>query len=86
VGTRGLKLTPSHDINKPNRTTGVTPVPHLLQSLYRDASNNTTDHPLELSLNQRFARDIVFKARYIWSKSLALAGGDHWAQRSAHPG
>jgi outer membrane receptor protein involved in Fe transport len=78
VGTRGLRLTLSHDVNRPDRVTGITPVPRLLQSLYRDASDNTTYHGLELSLNQRFARDVTFNAHYTWSKTMAVAGGDHW--------
>ena len=78
VGTRGMKINLSHRYNQPDRVTGDAPVPGVLESLWRNASDSTTYHALQTALRQRLVRDVTFNLNYTWSKSMAVAAGDYW--------
>ncbi|MDE0104781.1 MAG: TonB-dependent receptor [Bryobacterales bacterium] len=78
VGTRGMKINLSHRYNQPDRVTGDHPVPGVLESLWRNASDSSTYHALQTAFRQRFARDITFNLNYTWSKTMAVAAGDYW--------
>ena len=78
VGTRGMKINLSHRYNQPDRVTGDHPVPGVLESLWRNASDSSTYHGLQTALRQRFAKDVTFNLNYTWSKTMAVAAGDYW--------
>ncbi len=78
VGTRGMKINLSHRYNQPDRVTGDPPVPGVLESLWRNASDSSTYHGLQTALRQRLVRDVTFNLNYTWSKTMAVAGGDYW--------
>jgi hypothetical protein len=78
VGTRGLKITMNHRSNQPDRVTGIRPFPAVLESLQRDASDNSKYHAWQTSLRKRFSSDFSFNVNYTWSKTLALGQADYW--------
>src|SRR5262245_9815536 len=78
VGTRGLKITMNHRSNQPDRITGIRPFPDVLESLARDASDNSKYHAWQTSLRKRFSDDFAFNVNYTWSKTLALGQADYW--------
>ncbi len=78
VGTRGLKVTMSHNINQPDRVTNVRPFPGALESLYKDASDNSAYHAWQSSLRKRLSNDLSFNVNYTYSKTLAISKGDFW--------
>jgi hypothetical protein len=78
VGTKGLKISMSHNINLQDRLTGIRPVPSVLESQHRDASDVSIYHAWQTSLRQRLTRDITFNINHTYSKAMAIAAGDYW--------
>ena len=78
VGTRGVKVSLKHNINQPDRITGIRPVAHLLESPWRNASESSTYHGLQTSFRKRFSGGLTFNVNYTFSKTLAVTNGDYW--------
>jgi outer membrane receptor protein involved in Fe transport len=78
VGTKGVKISQSHTFNLPDRVTGVRPVPAILESNLRDASDFSVYHAWQTSLRKRLSHDLAFNVNYTWSRNMALSQGDYW--------
>jgi outer membrane receptor protein involved in Fe transport len=78
VGTRGVKVSMSRNINQPDRFTGVRPFPHAIESNLRDASDTSTYHAFQTVLHNRFSHNLFFNINYTWSKALAVSQGDYY--------
>src|SRR5262245_2384869 len=60
VGTKGLKISQSHTFNLADRVSGVRPVPSVLESNLRDASDFSVYHAWQTALRKRFSHDLAF--------------------------
>jgi len=78
VGNKGLKISQSHTFNLANRVTGIRPVPSILESNLRDASDFSTYHAWQTALRKRLSHDLAFNVNYTWSRNMALSQGDYW--------
>ncbi len=78
VGNKGLKISQSHTFNLGDRVTGIRPVPSILESNLRDASDFSTYHAWQTSLRKRLSYDLAFNVNYTWSRNMALSQGDYW--------
>jgi len=78
VGTRGVKISMSRNINQPDRMTGIRLFPHVLESNLRDASDTSSYHSLQATLHKRLSHNLVFNLYYTWSKALAVSQGDYY--------
>jgi len=78
VGNKAVKISQSHTFNLANRVTGVRPVPAILESNIRDASDFSTYHSWQTSLRKRLSYDLAFNVNYTWSRNMALSQGDLW--------
>jgi len=77
-GSKGLKVTMTHNWNLPDRDTNVRPYPAALQFSYNDASDMSWYHGWQTSLRKRLSRDFSFDLNYAWSKAMAVSIGDFW--------
>lgn len=78
VGNKGLKISQSHTFNLPDRVTGIRPVPAILESNLRDASDFSVYHAWQTSLKKRMSHDLAFNVNFTWSRNMALSQGDYW--------
>ncbi len=78
MGTKGVKVSMTHNRNLPDRNTNVRPYPEALQFSYNDASDMSWYHGWQTSLRKRFSQDFSFDLNYAWSKAMAIALGDYW--------
>ena len=77
VGNRGVKLTMTQDMNRPDRITGATPYPDYLQFRRFDNSESTHYHSLQTSLKKRFSSGLAFDIYYTWGRIIGFTeGGD----------
>jgi hypothetical protein len=79
VGNKGLKIFSPHNINLPDRTTGVRPFPNALQSQYGNNSDFSYYHAWETSLRKRFSHGLIFDFHYTWAKAMSIGTGDFYS-------
>jgi hypothetical protein len=78
VGTRGVRILLTHNINNPDRLTGQRPVPSVAISNLRDAGDSSTYHGLQTSFRKRLSHGLLFNTAYTFSKAMAVSQGDYF--------
>jgi len=76
VGNKGLKILTPHDINEPDRTTGILPYSNDLQSVWDNNSGFSYYHALQVTLKKQFSHGLMFDFHYTWSKVMSVGTGD----------
>jgi hypothetical protein len=76
VGNKGLKILMPHDINQPDRTTGVLPYSNDLQSVWLNNSGFSYYHALQISMKKQFSHGLTFDFHYTWGKVMSVGPGD----------
>jgi len=71
VGTRGIALMMVRSMNPPDRFTGVRPVDGFATFRYRDSSEQSNFHSLQMSLRQRMTANLTFNVNYTWSRIMS---------------
>jgi hypothetical protein len=79
VGSRGVKLIRSRNINQALLGTGSInsrrPYPNFGNIAYRESSANSNYHSLQLRAEKRLAHGLSFLSAYTWSKSIDDSSG-----------
>jgi hypothetical protein len=83
VGNKGLKIAAPHNIDLPDRTTGVRPYPNALQSQWVNNSDFSYYHAMELSLRKRLSHGLQFDFHYTWGKAMSIGTGDFYNGNNA---
>lgn len=76
VANRGLKLIANYLGNVPDRLTGVAPVPAFARFLVVNPIDASSYESLQLSLNKRFSRGVLFNVNYTYSSNTSFGAGD----------
>jgi len=79
VGNKGLKIFSPHNINLPDRNTGIRPFPNALQSQWGNNSDFSYYHAWETSLRKRFSQGLLFDFHYTWAKAMSISTGDFYS-------
>jgi len=83
VGNKGLKIAAAHNINLPDRITGLRPYPQALQSSYLNNSDFSYYHAWETSFRKRFSKGLVFNVNYTWARAMSINEGDFYSGNNA---
>ena len=79
VGNKGLKIVAAHNINLPDRDTGLRPYPDALTSGWANNSDFSYYHAWESSLRKRSSRGLTFNAHYTWGRAISINEGDFYS-------
>src|SRR5207244_3207821 len=83
VGNKGLKIVSNHNINLPDRVTGIRPYPDALQSGWNNNSDFSYYHAWESSLRKRFSHGLNFNLHYTWGRVMSINEGDFYSGSNA---
>jgi outer membrane receptor protein involved in Fe transport len=72
IGNRGLKENITEVQDLPDRVTGIAPFPQFSQFNYYFAGDMSNYNALQVQLNKRLQRGIMFGASYTWSRNMAF--------------
>jgi hypothetical protein len=79
VGNKGLKILSPHNINQPDRITGVRPFPNDLQSTWLTNSDFSYYHALQISMRKQLSGGLLFDFHYTWGKVISIGTGDFYS-------
>ena len=77
VGTRGVKLTYSPNVNRIDPLTGLRPNEAFGEFRYYQSADSSVYHALQAALKKRFARGLQFNVHYTYASNLAYYQGDY---------
>src|SRR5262249_20833916 len=79
VGNKGLKIAAAHNLNLPDRDTGVRPFPDALQSGYLNNSDFSYYHAWQSSLRKRMSHGLNLNVNYTWGRAMSINEGDFYS-------
>jgi hypothetical protein len=79
VGNKGLRISAAHNLNLPDRVSGIRPFPDALQSQWMNNSDFSYYHAWQTSLRQRMGHGLNFNAHYTWGRAMSINEGDFYS-------
>jgi hypothetical protein len=77
VGTRGLKLTYSPNLNRIDPLTGLRPNEAFGEFRFYQSADSSVYHALQASLKKRFAKNLLFNLYNTYASNLSYYAGDY---------